>query len=301
MAFCDLHTHSTASDGSTPPDQLPRLAKKAGLKAIALTDHDTTRGLPDCAAACKRARIRFVPGIEVSADPVPAAGKLRPGEQLGTLHILGLFIAHDDPQLADIEHRMRAARDSRNPAIVRNLQELGVKIEYSEVLDLALEQGTQIVGRPHIAQVLMKKGYVRSIADAFARYIGQGAPAYVRRDRLHPQEAIDAIHHAGGLAILAHPVQLGLPGYPQVEHFAAQLQKLGLDGIETRHPDHAAADSRAFEAVARKLDLLTAGGSDFHGDRKPIALGSQSVPLETYETLKDAAAVRRALNAGSTS
>jgi predicted metal-dependent phosphoesterase TrpH len=301
MDFCDLHTHSTASDGSIPPDELPRLARKIGLKAIALTDHDTTRGLPDCAAAARKARISFVPGIEVSADPAPAAGKLQAGQQLGTLHILGLFIAHDDPLLADIEQRMRSARDSRNPAIVRNLQELGVKIDYSEVLDLATEQGTRIVGRPHIAQVLMKKGYVRSIADAFARYIGQGAPAYVRRDRLHPQEAIDAIHHAGGLAILAHPVQLGLPGYPQIDHFATQLQKLGLDGIETRHPDHTAADTKAFEGIAEKLGLLVAGGSDFHGERKPISLGSQNVPVEVFEALKQAAADRRGSRQKATS
>ncbi len=279
--------HSTASDGTTPPQDLATLAKAAGVAAIALTDHDTTEGLPACAEACARQKIAFVPGIEVSADPGPPPGEPADSPiRRGTLHILGLFVRHDDPLLLAVRERMREARDSRNPAIVGKLNELGVSIRYEEVTTLAATQGTQIIGRPHIAQVLVEKGYVKSVQDAFARYLRQGAPAYVRRDRLPADEAIDAIHHAGGLAIMAHPVQLGAADPDDLEHRVIRLKELGLDGIETRHSDHTANLVARFEALAAKLNLLTTGGSDFHGSRKPVELGSQRVPMAVYERLQ---------------
>lgn len=286
MMFCDLHMHSTASDGTTLPEELPIIAKAAGVAAIALTDHDTTDGLPSCAEACARVGVQFVPGIEVSTDPGPPPGE--PADlpvRRGTQHILGLFVRHDDPKLLQVRNRMQQARDSRNPAIVAKLNELGVNITYEEVERLAAVQGTQIIGRPHIAQVLIDKGYVKSVQDAFARYLRQGAPAYVRRDRLPPKDALDAIHHAGGLAILAHPVQLGLADPAALEHRILRLKELGLDGLETRHADHTAADAARFEALAAKHHLLTGGGSDFHGSRKPVDLGSQHVPMAVYERL----------------
>ncbi|MCC6579396.1 MAG: PHP domain-containing protein [Phycisphaeraceae bacterium] len=283
--FCDLHMHSTASDGTVTPDELPAMAKAAGLSAIALTDHDTTAGLPACQAACETLGIAFVPGIELSVDPGVRPGEEHDAPRRGTLHILGLFIRHDDPGLKQIEHRMREARDSRNPAIVAKLQELGVSIDYREVLDLAKEQGTEIIGRPHIAQVLIRKGYVKSVQDAFTRYIAQGKPAYVRRDRLPATEAIDAIHQAGGLAVFAHPVQLGLTDPDELEYFTARLRDLGLDAVEVLHSDHLPALVRQYTQMAQKLGLLTSGGSDYHGSRKPVDLGSQRVPFAMYEQL----------------
>ncbi|MAE65712.1 MAG: hypothetical protein CMJ18_15695 [Phycisphaeraceae bacterium] len=292
--YCDLHTHSTASDGTTAPSDLAALAATCSLGAIALTDHDTTDGLDLCAEACRTAHVRFVPGIEISADPGPPPGA-DPDSPVrrGTLHILGLFVRGDDPHLGAVQQRMRAARDCRNPAIIDKLVELGVTIEYEEVLELARIEGTAILGRPHIAQVLVRKGYVKSVQDAFHRYLGQGAAAYVRRDRLPAAEAIEAVHHAGGLAVLAHPVQLGCRDEQQLTHAVRRLTDLGLDGVETRHSDHTRADTLRFEDLASRFDLLTSGGSDFHGSRKPVELGSQKVPFEVYERLAEEATRRR--------
>lgn len=296
--FCDLHTHSTASDGTIPPAQLAHLARSAGLGAIALTDHDTTEGLAECEAACAKTGIAFVPGIEISADPdIESAGKSSDNdsssaERRGTLHILGLFVRHGDAKLQEIHHRMREARDSRNPAIVSKLRALGVDIEYDEVCALADTQGTKIIGRPHIAQLLAAKGYVKTIQAAFTRYIGQGGPAYVRRDRLPAVKAIEAIHHADGLAILAHPVQLGLSAHGALEHFVARLRQCGLDGIETHHSDHDPSLIRQYTALAEQFEMLTSGGSDFHGSRKSVGLGCMPVRMSIYETLRQAAADR---------
>jgi predicted metal-dependent phosphoesterase TrpH len=289
--FCDLHMHSTASDGTTPPGQLGKLAKAAGLAAVALTDHDTTNGLADGAHGCSRAGVAFVPGIEVSADPA-VNGPADTAERRGTLHILGLFIRPDDPWLEKVQVRMKEARQSRNPAIVEKLRLLGVDIQDDDVLAVADAQGTAILGRPHIAQVLFDKGYVKSIQDAFRQYLGQGAAAYVRRDRLAAEEAIEAIHHAGGLAVMAHPVQMGLREPGLLEHAVARLKDLGLDGIETHHSDHTPALVRQYGDMAKRFNLLTSGGSDFHGSRKDVEMGCANVPIEVYERLKEAAGAR---------
>ncbi len=288
MTFVDLHTHSTASDGTVHPRELAQLAKDAGLAAIALTDHDTTVGLPPCNQACQEVGIEFVPGIEISTDPGPRINTDGIERRRGTLHLLGLFIRHDDEKLAQVADRMRKARDSRNPAVIAKLQELGVRIEYEEVLKLAREQNTKIIGRPHIAQILVQKSYAKSITDAFTKYLKFGCPAFVRRNYLSPQQAIDAIHHAGGLAILAHPVQLVMPDPDELEYAIAKLKELGLDGLEARHSDHTPAQVRQYEALADRFDLLTSGGSDFHGHRKPIEIASQNVPYAVYKKLKQA-------------
>lgn len=289
--FCDLHTHSTASDGTVRPELLPQLAIDAGLSAIALTDHDTTAGLPACAAACKALGIDFVPGIEISADPLldtspDPANDDRP--RVGTLHILGLFVRHDDAELAHVHDRMLDSRLQRNPLIVERLNALGVNITYDDVLALASDEGTEIIGRPHIAQVLIQKGYVQNIKEAFTKYLGQGKPAYVRKDLFTAAQAIDAIHHAGGLASLAHPVQLKIADSDALYRYVATLKSLGLDAIEVRHPDHTPDVAASFQQLAQRLNLLTTGGSDFHGKRKDIPLGSQHVPWSVYDALRSA-------------
>ena len=288
--FCDLHAHSTASDGTDPPEALARLALAAGLHAFALTDHDTTRGLAPCAHAAHELGLDFIPGIEVSADPAAASEGL-PLPCQGTLHILGLFVRDDDPMLESVAEQMTRARDERNPAIVHKLRGLGIEIDYAEVERLAAEQGTRAIGRPHIAQALVAKGVVPSVKEAFARYLGRGAAAYERRDQLHPAAAIDAIHHAGGLAVLAHPVQLGLltpqRGEPQLQRFLDNLAAWGLDGIEALHTDHGPEHARLFFDLAQRYAWLTTGGSDYHGTRKPAALGCQGVPLAFHRALRD--------------
>lgn len=293
---CDLHVHSTASDGTVAPGDLPALAKAANVAAIALTDHDTTEGVLACAQACVAEGVDFVAGIEVSADPSAVLEDSdlegRPHPRYGTLHILGLFVHPADPLLLDLSDRMKKARHERNPAIIARLRELDVDIHYEEVQQLAESCGTQVIGRPHIAQVLVRKGAVASMEEAFTRYIGQSGRAYVRRDRLNPAEAIHAIHHAGGLAILAHPVQLKLDDARLLRRFIGRLQQRGLDGLETRHGDHLPSHTKQFATLASDLGLLVSGGSDYHGLRKPTPLGSQHVPLSVYEHLRRAAASR---------
>ncbi len=275
--------HSTASDGADPPQRLPQLAVDAGLTAIALTDHDTAAGVRACAEAAAALGLDFLAGIELSADPSPLQPHL--DAPRGTLHLLGYGIDPDAPHLLEIQQQLLRARADRNPEMIARLNDLGVNIAYDEVLAVA---GGQVVGRPHIAQVMVRKGYVKSIHEAFARYIGQGAAAYTRRDQLSPADAIAAIHDAGGLAVLAHPTQLELPDHDAVEHAAAQLKALGLDGIETRHPDHAPSDTARFEAIADRLSLLATGGSDYHGSSKPITLGATKTPRAAFDRLRNA-------------
>jgi len=303
--------HSTASDGGDAPGALPRLAADAGLGAIALTDHDTTAGLGACAEAAAAAGVGFVPGIELSADPASVLptrnGAANRPAALGTLHILGYFIDPDDPHLAELERRLREARPQRNPEIVAKLNALGVRIGYDEVVALAAEArggaadgspAEPMVGRPHIAQVLVRKGYVRSIHEAFVRYIGEGASAYARKDRLSAGEAIGAIHRAGGVAVMAHPVQLARGAADAIEHAAVRLRDMGLDGIEAHHADHAAADAQRFVRLAQRLGLLVTGGSDYHGSRKAVRLGEVRVGADRLEALRAAAEARRAGTTG---
>jgi predicted metal-dependent phosphoesterase TrpH len=284
--------HSTASDGSDAPERLPALAAEAGLSAIALTDHDTTAGLEACEAAAAEQGITFVPGIELSADPASietrAARDDAPSSApRGTLHILGYFVRRDDPSLTALQNRLREARAQRNPEMIQKLRELGVAITHEQVQALAEAEQTRAPGRPHIAQLLVQKGYVKSVHEAFSRYIGQDGAAYVRKDRLTAGEAIEAIHKAGGLASLAHPVQLELSD-DALEHAVARLADLGLDAIEIYHSDHERREVQAFEHLAERFRLCTTGGSDYHGTRKRIALGSQHVPLSIYEQLQAA-------------
>ena len=291
--FCDLHTHSTASDGTDSPEALPALAQAAGLAALALTDHDTTAGLPAAQAAADIIGLAFIPGIELSADPASLFARHAADEapSRGTLHLLGYFVRHDDPKLLRVQDRLRKARAQRNPEMVERLNELGVRIDYDDVLAAAGADAdpASVVGRPHIAQVMLQKGYVRSIHEAFSRYLGEGGAAYVRKDRLSAEDAIAAIRAAGGLAFLAHPVQLKLEP-DELEHAVRRLLDLGLHGIETRHSDHTPADVQRFEALAARLNLATTGGSDYHGSRKATPLGAAGVPLSVYDRLREARA-----------
>ena len=293
--FCDLHMHSTASDGTDAPGLLPALARAAGLAAIALTDHDTTAGIAACAQACDDEGLAFIAGIELSASPQQLPGQREDGKA-GMLHILGYGITPQNEQLAQIQSRLVEAREQRNPEIIANLNKLGVNIAYDEVLELVGGQGNNntIVGRPHIAQILVQRGYVRTIHEAFARYIGEGAAAYARKDRLPPDEAIQVIHNAGGLAVLAHPVQLRRTP-ADLEAAVAWLARLDIDGIETRHSDHAPQDIEYFEKLAKRYNLIPTGGSDYHGSRKNIALNNSRVPFEVFTKLRDAAGEKLAI------
>ncbi len=265
--------HSTASDGTTPPEDLPALAAEAGLSAIALTDHDTTAGLATCAEAAAKVGLRFVPGIELSADP---------GKPSGTMHILGYGVRDAAPDLTAITHRLHAARAERAPRIVGRLRELGVDITMDEVTELA---GRASIGRPHIAAVLLAKGYVKTVEHAFRRYIGQGGPAYFRKDQVDPADAISAIHGAGGLAVLAHPIQLRYEDDAELIATVSRLVDAGLNGVEVWHPDHRGDLVEQYARLAARFELIATGGSDFHGERKPNRLGASRVPAGVLTAL----------------
>lgn len=271
--FVDLHTHSNASDGQLSPAQLVRLADQAKLAALALTDHDTVAGV-DAAreAAGAFPHLKLIAGIEISAR-FPH----------GTLHILGLGLAQESDALKDLTRQMQAARGDRNPQILRRLGELGLPVSMEEVAQVAgmdRPGGNEVLGRLHIAAAMLRKGYVDSTAEAFAKYLGTGQAAYVDKERFSPREAIEAIHAAGGLAVLAHPPQLCYENTAQLERIVREFIHAGLDGIEAYHSDNTPQQTRLYVDLATRLKLGITGGSDFHGGHKPdVALGYPRVPL----------------------
>lgn len=275
--FVDLHTHSTASDGTFSPTELIDQAKQNGLSAIALTDHDTVDGIFEAALRANEIGIDFLPGIEISAEsPTPG----------GTLHILGYGIDPSSEVLKDLTKTLRSGRDTRNPRIISRLNQLGVPITLEEVQSIV---GKGVMGRPHIAAVLVKKGVVRSIQEAFDRYLGQGGLAYFDKERLTSRQAIERIRSAGGLAVLAHPVQLRTTNHAELERILKDLMDQGLQGIEVLHSDHTESHVRVYQDLARRYGLIRTGGSDFHGRNKPgIFLGRAGeyrISREWYETL----------------
>jgi hypothetical protein len=274
--FVDLHCHSTASDGTLAPAAVVDLAKQQGLTALALTDHDTVAGVPEAAKRAADIGLDFLPGIEISASfPHP-----------GTLHLLGYGIDPLSPALAALSTELIGGRDARNPKIISRLQELGLKITMEEVEAAA---GGGVIGRPHIAGVLLKKGYVTSIKQAFNVYLAPGGSAFFDKERLDPADAIRRIRDSGGVTVLAHPSQLRTENAAELDRVVKSLVDQGLSGIETLHSDHTDAQIAGYEALAKKYDLLQTGGSDFHGGTKPtITLGKagkRRVPRELFDRL----------------
>jgi 3',5'-nucleoside bisphosphate phosphatase len=280
MDYVDLHVHSTASDGSLSPRDLVTKAKTQGLRAIALTDHDTTEGLDEALAAGAALGLEVIPGIEISADYKP-----------GSMHILGLFIDHRHPQLDEQLRVLKQARADRNPQIIAKLQKLGLAITMAEVQQAS---GGGQVGRPHIAQVLANKGYVASFQEAFERYLGNHGPAYVHKFRFAPQKAIAMITAAGGQAALAHPFTLEYTSPRQLKMILQQLRDWGLTALEVFYPEHSLEKQEIYKNLAQELGLLMTGGSDFHGVIKPkVRIGlvgpNQHVSYELVEKLKERA------------
>ncbi|MGD0388913.1 MAG: PHP domain-containing protein [Tepidisphaeraceae bacterium] len=275
-SFVDLHCHSTASDGTLPPAQVVRLAVDRCLSALALTDHDTVAGIAEAAAEAKRLGLDFLPGIEISAEfPHP-----------GTMHLLGYGVDPQSPVLRDLTKTLLAGRDSRNPKIIDQLQKLGVAITMEEV---QREAGGKVVGRPHIAAILARKGYVSSIKQAFDKYLAPGGLAYFDKERLTPPRSVAMILDSGGLPVLAHPSQLRCQNDAQLERIVKDLLDLGLAGIEVIHSDHDAGMVEKYTAMADRFGLLKTGGSDFHGTNKAdIQLGianGRRVPREWFDQL----------------
>src|SRR6266480_3278535 len=208
--FVDLHCHSTASDGTLPPREVVRLAKQSSLSALALTDHDTVAGCADAADEAKQLGVDYLCAIEISAEyPHP-----------GTMHILGYGVDPNSPQLKNLTDILIAGRDNRNPKIVAKLNEMGMNVTMQEWED---EAKGDVLGRPQLAAILARKGYVSSIKQAFDKYIGQGGPAYFDKERLTPQQALERIRAAGGLPVLAHPTQLRTTNDAELERVIKDL------------------------------------------------------------------------------
>jgi len=277
MKLIDLHTHSTASDGTLAPAALAAEAAKAGLAAVALTDHDTVDGLPEFLSAATDHGPELVPGVEISTH--------RPGG--GPMHMVGLWIDPHDPGLKQGLAWMQRARDQRNPKIAAKLQALGLDISMEEVAALAPGQ----VGRPHFARALVNKGLVSNTSEAFSRYLKRGAPGYVGKERMNPDEALRLIRSAGGLPVLAHPGLLDMS--PAVlEELVTRLKDQGLMALEAYYSEHNPAQERQFKGLAARLGLALSGGSDFHGAAKPdirlgVGLGTLRVPAELLAGLKE--------------
>ena len=275
----DLHLHTTHSDGSLPPAEVLALAHKAGVTALAITDHDITTGLPEALEAGARLGIEIIPGVEISS---------RFGDN--ELHILGYFLEWQDPAFNERLSRLRASRHDRNPRIIERLRELGHDITYDEVKELAV---TESVGRPHIARVLMDKGYVKSSKEAFDRFLAHGKPAYVARELPEPAEAIAWIRAAKGVPVLAHPLWAKKDGEGLFK-LCEKLKAEGLGGLEVHYSTHNSKQTADLLDIAKRLDLLVTGGSDFHGVTKPdievgVGRGGLTVPVKLLDPLKKAA------------
>ena len=274
--YVDLHSHSTASDGTFAPAEVARLAKQSGLFGFALTDHDTTEGLAEAAAEAARLGMTFIPGIEISCThPHP-----------GTMHLLGYCVDPQSAHLAELSRQLVDARNNRNPRIIGKLREHGVAITMEEV---EAEAGGTVVGRPHIAAILVRKGYVSSIKHAFDKYLAPGGLAYFDKERLTPREAVDLVLKSGGIAVLAHPVQLRTENDAQLERVVKDMVDLGVQGIETLHSDHTPELIEKYTKLADRLGLLKTGGSDFHGaNKKDIQFGTvrgQRIPRQFMDDL----------------
>jgi predicted metal-dependent phosphoesterase TrpH len=266
----DLHAHTTFSDGLLTPEALVARAIEKRLGALGVTDHDTVEAIPRARAAAA-GHLELVPGIEMSTAFEGA-----------DLHILGYYINPDHPPLLERLAGFQEERRRRTRAIVERLRELGVPVELEEVLELA---GPGVIGRPHVAEAMVRAGLVADFDDAFERYLGTQAPAYVPRPAFSPGEAIALIHGADGVSVLAHP------GSQMPDSLIERLRDFGLRGIEVWHPQHGGTTVRRFLALAHRLGLLTTGGSDFHGEHRSVDLGDIPVSISVLDPLKQAAGV----------
>jgi len=279
MSRIDLHLHTTHSDGSFSPAEVLRRAHMAGVTALAITDHDIVSGIPEAITAGAELGIEIIPGVEISS---------RVGNS--ELHILGYCLRWQDPELNRRMADLRESRHNRNPQIIERLRALGLDVTYEEVRALA---GTDSVGRPHIARLLMDKQYVTSAKDAFDRYLSEGRPAYVARELPTPADAVSWIRAAGGVAVLAHPTWAKVSG-EGLNTLLTTLKGDGLGGIEVHYSTHTKRQTTEYLDLAKRLDLLVTGGSDFHGITKPdievgIGRGDLKVPRQLLDPLKEAA------------
>jgi 3',5'-nucleoside bisphosphate phosphatase len=271
----DLHSHSTASDGSCEPERLIELALGLKLHALALTDHDTLAGIPRARASAAGTDLRFITGVEIEIESAT-----------GEFHLLGLGLEGDRRELEAALLEVQAARRDRNARMVDRLKKGGIQITMEELADVA---GGEIISRAHFARLLVRKKVVSSIDAAFKRLIGKGMPYYEPRACLSLREATRLISEAGGVAVIAHPISLGLRG-PALRAHVASCRDQGVAGLEAWHPNQPVKECRRLERLARSLGMIVTGGSDFHGEHIPqrrlgYTAGGREVPDELLSGL----------------
>jgi predicted metal-dependent phosphoesterase TrpH len=273
----DLHLHTNKSDGRLSPTELVRLVHRGGVRRMALTDHDTTAGVEEAMAEGAILGVEVIPGVELGTD-----------SRSGDLHMLGLFLDYKDEAFQETMARFREGRIARVHTIVSNLAEVGVNISVDRVFEIA---GEASVGRPHVAQALQEAGYIKSMPEAFEKWLAYGGPGDVPRDKLSPEDAIGLIHRVGGLAVVAHPYE-GMNVLDQLPGLA----EAGLDGVETYYQGYGPDRVGELVALCAKLGILPTGGSDFHGF--PLAGHEEIVnypgSVEIPPSVLDALEARRA-------
>ena len=269
MPKADLHIHSTASDGRLSPADIVRQAAKHGLSVIAITDHDTIDGIDSALITAKGFRgLKVIPGIELSTD-VPQ----------GEVHVLGYFIDYTDREFQATLEGLRNSRLKRAQGMVAKLKNLGIHIDWERVQEIA---GEGSIGRPHIAQAMLEKGYISSLKEAFDKYISRDGPAYVEREKMTPVEALELILKFNGLPVLAHPFTTN-----NAKTMIAELKIAGLVGIETYYDGYTADEINELVSLANRYNLITTGGSDYHGleAANETMIGGVDVPMESVERL----------------
>lgn len=269
-ALADLHLHTTASDGRLTPTQLVRLCAQRGLRVIAITDHDTTDGLAEAIAeAGCHPQLTLIPGVEFSTD-VPR----------DEIHVLGYFLSPEDTVLQEVLARFRRGRIERAQAILKRLRSFGMNISWERVLEIA--GGASSLGRPHIAQAMLEKGYVSSLKEAFDRWIGRTGPAYVEREKFVPADTVHFICQRGGVPVLAHPRDIR-----DLHRWLRELKEAGLAGMEVYYGDYTPDQVNALLGLAKEHALIPTGGSDYHAFGTPgeVEPGSVGPPWEVVERL----------------
>ena len=269
MILVDLHLHTTLSDGKLTPTQLVDLAAKRGLRVIAITDHDSTEGLAEALKAAQRhPQLRIIPGIELSTD-IPE----------NEVHLLGYFIDYHNADFQRILTEFREGRQDRGRKMVEKLAEMGIHVSWERVKELS-DGGA--IGRPHIAQAMLEKGYISTLQEAFTRYIGRNGPAYAERVKLTPSEAVKMVLQVRGLPVLAHPMEV-----EDREKILPELKKAGLIGMEVFYGYYTPDQVKYLEGLAKKWGLVPCGGSDYHANGTPAEPepGMVGPPMETADVL----------------
>jgi 3',5'-nucleoside bisphosphate phosphatase len=276
----DLHVHSTASDGTDPPDAIPELAAAAGCSAVALTDHDTLSGLGMARARATEVGVELVGGCEVSCAYSGAS-----------THVLVYFIDHEEGALHDELARLRDDRVRRNRQLAGRLAELGLPVTYDEAVSAASSE--ESLGRPHFAAVLVEKGAAESIPDAFDRWLAHGRPAFIPKARVLPSQIVQAARASRGVCVLAHPLTLDLPP-DELDRAVGELADLGFAGLEANYASYRPEQRRELADLAARHDLVATGGSDYHGTVKPgLSVGRGRGDLKVPDDVLERLAARR--------